>query len=120
MSERDAEGLGEQPGAVEALLRMRNRIGGADEDAAGGAFRLDNDVEECMDAVVEVDVGVAGRAKDDVGAARAPGVGVGGGVVVRKISFDLADAGEVRAVGEVLAEEIASDFGCGPRKEVTI
>lgn len=120
VGESDAEGLGEEAGAMEALGGMRDGIGGADEDAAGRAFGLDDDVEEGVDAVVEVDVGVTGRAEDHLRSGRAAGEGVGGGIVVGKVGFDLADAGGVGAVDEELAEKIAGDDGCGPRKEVTI
>ena len=74
------------------LIEPFNRLDRANEDAAGSPLRLRDEVEAMMDAVDEIDVGVAGRPKDDLGPRRQPGVAVSRLIVAAEVSFTLDDA----------------------------
>ncbi len=77
-------------------------FGGADENAAGSAFWLDNNVEHVMDSVVEIDVGVTGKSENNLSSFGETGKGVGGFVANRKISFGFRNTGAEFAVHEPL------------------
>lgn len=81
----------------------------ADQDAAGLALRLAGDIEAGMKAVDEIDVRMAGRPEEDLGARCAAGGGMGGRVIDTEISLGLDYAtGEslaVDSVDEKLAKE---------------
>jgi len=79
------------------------RLEGADQDRGCLPHRFGDGVEQAVDPVGEVDVGVAGRAEEDPGALGEPDVGVAGGVV-RLIALGL-DNGATDA----LVEEGATD-----------
>lgn len=113
VGEVDRESLGETAGALVIA-------GGADEDAARDTVGLGDDVEHEVNAVVEIDVGMAGRAEDDAGAFGETSSGVSGGIVEGEIGFGFGDAGVEIAVDDDFTKQIASDDGCGARKEVTI
>lgn len=62
-----------------------------------------------MDAVVEIDVGAAGRAEDDAGAGGDAAAGVGGEIVGPEVGFDLDNPALAVAMDEQLAEKVAGD-----------
>lgn len=93
LAEADPQRLGQLAGAgaefgiglVAAALAHRleavGRLQRPDQDRGGVALRFGDGVEQAVDTVGEVDVGVAGRAEEDPGALGQPDVGVTGGVV---------------------------------------
>ncbi len=129
----DGEGLGEGAGAgcevgcwffcVSAFEdggEAVEGLDGADEDGAWVVAWAGDDVEEVVDAVAEVDVGVAAGEVHGFGAfCAAVAVGVGGFVVDAGVGFGFCDdaGGEcaVDAGGEDFAEELAGEGGgvCG-------
>ena len=82
---------------------------GADEDAAGSAVGLGDEVEAFVHAVDEIDVGTAGRAVDDAGAGGDAAGGVGGFVVHSEVGFHFDDGGGVGSADQDFAEEGAGD-----------
>ncbi len=63
-----------------------------------------------MNAVVEINVGAAGRAEDDAGARGDATARVGGQIVRAEVSFDLDDAALEGAMDEQFAEQPAGHF----------
>ena len=87
---------------------------GADEYAAGFAFRLAGEVQTVVHSVDEIDVGETGRA-EEYGVARGfSDEGMRGRIGEAKVGFDFGDAsGEALAVeitGDELAEQVARDY----------
>ena len=89
------------------------RIERADEHRRGKARRLRHDVDQTMNAVIQVDVRMTGRTVERLVAPRRPWRCMTRGIGLAYVGFDLDDhaAGEDAAppVHENLAEEIARD-----------
>jgi hypothetical protein len=81
---------------------------GSDEDGGCVAFGFGYRVEEAVNSVGEVDVGVAGRAEEDSGALGQADVGVAGGVV-GLVALGLDDNPTATLVEERAADQIAGD-----------
>ena len=90
--------------------------------AAGKPSALGDDVHQEVKAVVQVDVGDAGRAVERLIASCGTGRGVTGRVVFADVGLDFDDAAgraaRGRLVDEDLAEEIRGDVERRPRVEV--
>lgn len=103
----------EVPGAVAAdghLLDAINGFEGADENAAGDAVGFGNDVEAFVDAVVQVDIGMARRTKNDSGARRDADGAVGGQVAGAEVSFGFDDDAGGFAMYEEFAQQRFRDI----------
>ena len=90
-----------------------DRIQRTNQDRCGRSVRFGDDVHEGVDAVIEVDVRVAGRTVQRRVAPRRPGRGVAGGIGFADVRLDFDDgAGRHDAaavVDENFSEEIARD-----------
>jgi hypothetical protein len=73
-------------------IHAGDRLQGAQKDASGLARVLAADVGAVMIAVDEIDIGVAGRAKEDSIAGGLSAVGVGSGVDGAEVGFGFNDA----------------------------
>lgn len=89
----------------------------ADEDAAGGAIWLGDDVEAFVHAVDEINIGAARGAEDDAGARGESAGGVSGEVADTEVSFHFDDAAGGFAMHEDLTQQVARDFDGGPTVE---
>ena len=69
---------------------------GAEQDRSSLAFRLTGNVQAVVIAVDEIYIGVAGWAEENGGAGGDAGEGVGGGVGLPEVGFDLDDASSER------------------------
>lgn len=105
----DVHGLCEFARAVEKAGEAEDGGEAPDEDATGGAVGFGDDVEAFVDAVVEIDVGVAGGAEDDAGAGGDAAAGVGGLIQGTEIGFYFDNTALAVAVDEQFAEEGAGD-----------
>lgn len=116
----DAEGAGEFAGAGCELVGVADfraalahgvdagdGFEGAEEDESGAVWAFDEDVEEPVDAVVEVDVGGAGGVGFDEGAGAGAEPGVAGGVVCGVVGFGFHDDAGGAVPVEVAADEFA-------------
>jgi hypothetical protein len=72
-----------------------------------------------VDPVGEVDVGVAGRAEEDLGALGQADVGVAGGIV-RLVALGLDDDAAAALVKERAADQVAGDLMNPPVEEVAL
>ncbi len=104
---------------------------GPDQDCGGIALRFGDRVEQAVDAVGEVDVGVAGRSEQDPGALGKTNVGVAGGIVgvvtlgldddtatslVEKRATDQVSGDSVdRSVEEISPQRLCEPLGPAPR-----
>lgn len=95
------------------------RFQGSDQDCGGFALGFGDGVEEAVDAVGEVDVGVAGRAEEDPGALGKADVGVTGGVV-GLVALGLDDDAAAVLVEERAADEVAGDLVNGTVEELAL
>ena len=97
------------PHQRDAVLRFQR----ADQHRRGPALRLGHRVHEVVDAVVQVDVGDAGRTVERRVARGGAGRGVAGGIALADVGLDLDDhAGREpapRLVHQHLADEIPRD-----------
>ena len=121
VAEVDPQGLGQLAGAgaeVEValaaaarphLLHPVGRLQGPDQHRRRLTLGFGDRVEEAVDPVGEVDVGVAGRAEEDAGALGQADVGVTGGIV-GLIALGLNDDAAAAFVEEGAADEVASDL----------
>lgn len=117
----DAEGQGELAGAgaefvelfaMAALLHLRDAAGGlegADEDEAVLGAAFDEEIEEPVHAVVEIDVGSAGRVFFDELAGAGAGGGVGGEIALHGVGLGFDDDAGAAFPDEFHADEIAGD-----------
>lgn len=85
------------------------RLQRPDQDRGGIALRFGDRVEQAVDAVGEVDVGVAGRTEQDPGALGEADVGVAGGVV-RLVALGLDDDAADALEEERAANQVAGDL----------
>src|SRR5579864_409127 len=106
--QRDAQRARELAGSVGRASDSGTRLKGANQHATGGAFRLRHDVEAVMDAVNQVNIGVARRAEQDACAGRQAAVGVSGRIGGAQIGFGLDDAPGGLAMRQDLAQQRAS------------
>ena len=113
MTEVDAHCLSKAAGAAP-------RLGGANQNTARCADLLHHNIEHEVDTVIEIDVGVAGRAEDDLGAFCETCVGVCGLVATWKVRFGFRNASSQFAMDEPLAEQVSRDKRGWPGKEATI
>ena len=99
------------------------RIERAQEHRRGKARRLRHDVDQTVNAVIQVDVRMAGRTIQRLVAPRRPRRRMTGGIGLANVRFDLDDdaAGEDAAapMHENLAQEIARDIERRPIVEGT-
>lgn len=117
----DAEGQSELAGAgaefveffaVVALLHLRDAACGfecADEDEAVLGTAFDKEVEEPVHAVVEIDVGGAGKVLFDELAGAGAGGGVAGGISLHGVGFGFDDDAGAAVPDELHSDEIAGD-----------
>ena len=85
------------------------RLQRPDQDRGGVALRFGDRVEQAVDAVGEVDVGVAGRAEQDPGALGEADVGVAGRIV-GLVALGLDDGAADALVEQGAADQIAGDL----------
>jgi hypothetical protein len=121
MAAVDAEGEGKLAGAgaefveffaVAALLHFLDAAGGlegADEDEAVLGAAFDEEVEEPVHAVVEIDVGGAGRVFFYELAGAGAGGGVGGEIAFHGVGFGFDDDAGAAFPDELDADEVAGD-----------
>ncbi len=108
--------------AVAALLHLRDAAGGlegADEDEAVLGAAFDEEVEEPVHAVVEIDVGGAGRVLFDELAGAGAGGGVGGEIAFHGVCFGFDDDAGAAFPDELHADEIAGDGEDVALEEIT-
>ena len=126
MGAGDGEGAGEFAGAAGEVagaaslahgLEASEGLKRPDEDAAGGAVGLGDDVEALVHPVDEIDVGMAGGAEDDAGARGESAGGVGSEIADTEVGFDFDDAAGGFVVDENLAQQVARDGGGGAAVE---
>lgn len=79
-----------------------------DQDRGGLALRFCDRVQQAVDSVAEVDVGVAGRPEEDAGALGQADVGVAGGVV-GVVALGLDDDAAAAFIKEGAADQVPSD-----------
>lgn len=84
------------------------RLQRPDQDGGGVALRFGDRVEQAVDAVGEVDVGVARRAEQDPGAVGEPDVGVAGRVV-GLVALGLDDSAADPFEKQRAADQVAGD-----------
>jgi hypothetical protein len=89
---------------VEAVGRLQR----PDQDRGGFALGFGDGVEQTVDPVGEVDVGVAGRPEQDPGALGQPDVGVTGGVV-GLVALGLDDGSADAIKQQRAADQVAGD-----------
>src|SRR2546423_15438622 len=65
---------------------------GTNKDAPSVSFGKAGDIQAIVDAIDEINIGVSGRAEEDLVARRAACGGVGGRIVRTQIGFDLDDS----------------------------
>ena len=97
------------PAALAHAVDPPGRLERADQHRGGGAVGLADGVEHAVDAVGEIDVGMAGRAEDRRRARRQPDVGVAGGVVAL-VALALDDHPADAVDAELAADQLASDL----------
>jgi len=123
VSARDGERQGDFGGARREVLEFargrpasahevqpRDRFEGANQDASSSAGRFADQVEALIHPVNEVNVGVAGRPEDDLGARGDAACRVGGLVVCAEVGFGFDNDAGGAAVDEDLTEQGASDI----------
>ncbi len=91
----------------------------SDQDCCGVALGFGDCVKEAVDSVGEVDVGVAGRAEEDLGALGQAYVGVAGGVV-GLVALGLDDDSAAAFVEEGAADQVAGNVVDGPVEELAL
>lgn len=101
----DAKGFGEAAGACAAVF---GQFESAEEDEALALGTFDQHVEEPVHAVIEIDVGGAGRMVLDEAAGGRAVEGMTGSVVLRIVGFGFDDA-----EGLALPDEPCADEGAG-------
>ena len=79
-----------------------------------------SDVEAVVNSIVQVNVGVAGRAEDHLCSLRDAGGGVRGRIAGSQIRFGFHDLAGAVAVHEDFAQKIAGDFYCGAGVELSL
>ena len=84
------------------------RLQRPDQDRSRLALGFGDRVQQAVDPVGEVDVGVAGRAEEDAGALGQADVGVAGGVL-GVVALGLDDDAAATAVEEGAADQLAGD-----------
>ncbi|MDX6634201.1 MAG: hypothetical protein QOF06_404 [Solirubrobacterales bacterium] len=95
------------------------RFQGTDQDGGGLALGFGDGIEEAVDSVGEIDVGVAGRAEEDSGALGQADVGVAGGVV-GLVALGLDDDAPAPLVEESAADQLAGDVVDRAVKELAL
>ncbi len=120
VGEIDSQGLGQLAGTVAELeigltsasgahlLDPVGRLQRPDQDGGCLSFGFGDGVEQAVDPVGEVDVGVAGRAEEDPGALGKTDVGVAGGVV-GLVALGLDDDAAAASVEEGAADQVSGD-----------
>lgn len=110
-------------GLVAAALAHRleavGRLQRPDQDGGGVALRFGDGVEQTVDPVGEVDVGVARRAEQDAGALGQPDVGVAGGIV-GLVALGLDDDAAAAFVKKRATDQVPGDLMDRPVEEITL
>jgi hypothetical protein len=91
------------------LLDSLGRLQGPDQDGGGLSLRFGDRVEEAVNSVGEVDVGVPGGAKEDAGPLGQADVGVAGRVV-GLVALGLDDRAAAPLVEERAADQLAGNI----------
>jgi hypothetical protein len=112
-------GVGTVAAALPHRLQAVGRLQRPDQDRGGVALRFGDRVEQAVDAVGEVDVGVAGRAEQDPRPLGEADIGVTGGVV-RLVALGLDDGAAATRVEERAADQVTGDLVNGTIKELPL
>jgi len=105
-------------GAIAAhALEAAQRLERPDKNTTGAAFCLGDDIQAVVHPIDEVDVGVAGRAVDDLSPGRAPARDVSGQIVFAQVSLDFGDAAGAAVMDENLTEQETGQFDGRPQIE---
>jgi len=90
-----------------------------DQDSGRLSFRFGDRIEQAVDPVGEVDVGVARRAEEDLGALGEADVGVAGGVV-GLVALGLDDDATAAFVEQGAADQVTGDLVNRTVEKVTL
>ena len=113
------EGAGNLEVAGE-FARAVETFDAADEDGFGEIFISADDVEEVVDSVAEVDVGVSAFGVHDIGAWSASFAGVAGGVVFTVIGFRFCDTDSEYRIADFTAEYFTEKLRGEHKRRLTI
>lgn len=112
----DVQGAAEETWSLRTAFDVRNGLHGAQQHRGGAAVRFHHDVHAVVNAVNEIDIGVAGWPEHHLGARRAAAGGMCRQIMRPEICLDLDDTPDAydatRAVHDVLAEQRMRDRDC--------
>ena len=107
------------PAPLAHLIDPAGRLQRPDQDSGRTPLGLGHEVQQAVDPVGEVDVGVARRAEEDLVAGGPADVGVASGVR-RVIRLGLDDHSGCVADGELAADQLARDLVHGAVEELAV